>query len=42
MTADVTDAARDKCLAAGMNDYATKPIDRVRLLELMQRLLESA
>lgn len=29
---------RERCLAAGCNDYACKPIDRVKLIELLSSL----
>ncbi|MBI9083373.1 MAG: response regulator [Desulfobacterales bacterium] len=42
MTAHATKGAMEKCLNAGMDDYVSKPIDRVRLLVLLNRFLASA
>ena len=42
MTAHATKGAMEKCLAAGMDDYVSKPLDRMRLLTLLKRCLESA
>lgn len=39
MTANVMEGDRDRCLAAGMNEYIPKPIDRVVLLETVARSL---
>ena len=39
MTAEVTEGAMEKCLAAGMDDYVAKPIDRAQLLALLDRYL---
>ncbi|MDR3525026.1 MAG: response regulator [Acetobacteraceae bacterium] len=37
MTANAMEGDRDACLAAGMDDYISKPIDRRRLAELIER-----
>jgi len=37
ITADAMTGADRRCLAAGMNDYITKPIDRARLLSTVAR-----
>lgn len=42
MTAEVTEGAMEKCLAAGMDDYVAKPIDRAQLLALLDRYLQPA
>ena len=39
LTAHATAADREKALAAGCDDYDTKPVELSRLLEKMQRLL---
>lgn len=39
MTAHAMETDRQRCLAAGMDDYVTKPIDRGKLLEAVSRWL---
>jgi CheY-like chemotaxis protein len=40
LTAQALGGDRSSCLAAGCDDYATKPIDRETLLGLVARFLE--
>ena len=39
MTAYVMDAEKEKCRAAGMNDYLAKPLDEVELKKILQKYL---
>jgi signal transduction histidine kinase/CheY-like chemotaxis protein len=42
LTAQAMTGDRDKCLAAGCDEYLSKPIDRGRLLQLVRELIEKA
>ncbi len=42
MTANAMQGDREKCLAAGMNDHVTKPIDIAQLLATMARWIKPA
>ncbi|EXI80615.1 MAG: Signal transduction histidine-protein kinase BarA [Candidatus Accumulibacter appositus] len=42
LTANAVDGDRERCLAAGMDDYLSKPFSRERLLATLQRWLPSA
>jgi CheY-like chemotaxis protein len=42
LTAHAMKGADNECLSAGMDDYLSKPIDRERLQEVLQRWLEDA
>src|SRR5208283_4216426 len=39
LTADAMKGARQQCFDAGMDDYLTKPLDRARLAETLERHL---
>jgi CheY-like chemotaxis protein len=41
LTANAFATDREQCLAAGMDDYLSKPIDRTRLEETMTRVLQA-
>ncbi len=41
LTANVVKGFRERCVAAGMDDYLSKPFDRARLTEIMARFLET-
>lgn len=39
MTADVRESTKDRCLASGMNDYITKPVEHGQLHAMLQKWL---
>lgn len=42
VTANAMKGDRDKCIAAGMNDYISKPVERRRLFETISKWVSKA
>jgi CheY-like chemotaxis protein len=42
LTANALEGARDRCLAAGMNDHLAKPFTREQLVEMLRRWSRTA
>jgi len=42
LTAHTMEADREKCIASGMNDYLSKPLDTLRLQQVLARSLDPA
>ena len=42
MTAEALDGCRDRCLAAGMDDYITKPVSMEELTRMLKAWLRPA